>query len=160
MKTQPTDTGYVADDLPDPWRTSLAALLSPGETVVSWLMLDLDPQLRFAAGVLVVTDRQLLAKGPGSHEWQMWLFEPGLALRHHDHAGVGTLELRNHAARLAVWRYTLEHNPAALQFIERFRHQRDLRQGIAPASLRAPESGPASTTTIHSPPSTWALLRL
>lgn len=160
MKTQTTDIGYVADDLPDPWRTSLDALLSPGETVVSWLMLDLDPQLRFAAGMLVVTDRQLLAKGPGSHEWQMWLFEPGLALRHHDHAGVGTLELRNHTARLAVWRYTLEHNPAALQFIERFGHQRDLRQGVAPASLRAPESGPTSTTTIHSPPSTWALLRL
>lgn len=160
MKTETIDTGHVADDLPDPWRTSLQDRLSGGEAVISWLMLDLDPHLHFAAGMLVVTDRQLLAKGPGSTEWQAWQFQPGLALRHHDHAGVGTLELRDHQARLAVWRYTLGHNPAALQFIARFERQRDLKLGVAGASLREPEPRPDSATALHSPPSTWALLRL
>lgn len=160
MKTETNDTGYVTDDLPDPWRASLDDRLSEREIVISWLMIDLDSHLRFAPGVLVVTDRQLLAKRSGDPEWQAWSFRPDLTVRHHDHAGVGTLELRDSQSRLAVWRYTLGHNVAALQWIARFERQRDLKLGLTPAISREPEPRPDSATEAQSPPSTWALLRL
>ncbi|SHI07413.1 cyanophycin metabolism-associated ABC transporter [Pollutimonas bauzanensis] len=160
MKTETIDTGYVADDLPDSWRASLADRLSEREIVISWLMIDLDAHLRYASGLLVVTDRQLLAKGAGDAEWQAWSFRPGLALRHHDHAGVGTLELRDSHARLAVWRYTLGHHAAALHWIACFERQRDLKLGLAPPPAREPEPHPEGAAQVQSPPSTWALLRL
>nr|WP_245801295.1 ABC transporter ATP-binding protein [Pollutimonas bauzanensis] len=123
-------------------------------------MIDLDAHLRYASGLLVVTDRQLLAKGAGDAEWQAWSFRPGLALRHHDHAGVGTLELRDSHARLAVWRYTLGHHAAALHWIACFERQRDLKLGLAPPPAREPEPHPEGAAQVQSPPSTWALLRL
>ncbi|MBP6018949.1 MAG: ABC transporter ATP-binding protein [Burkholderiaceae bacterium] len=160
MKTETGDISYVADDLPDPWRTSLDNRLSEREIVVSWLMLDLDPHLHFATGILVVTDRQLLAKGPGNTDWQAWPFQHGLTLAHHDHAGVGTLELRDPQSRLAVWRYTLAHNTAALELIAHFERQRDLKLGVARAPARELEFKPDSVAHSLAPSSTWALLRL
>ena len=46
--------------------------------------------------------------------WRDWKYRQGLRLRHHDHAGVGSLELlRRPRSRLACWRYTLEGHAAA-----------------------------------------------
>ncbi len=160
MKTETNDTGHVLDELPAPWRASLSNRLADSEAVVCWLKVDLDSHLRFAPTVLVVTDMQLLVLGPEDTESQTWPFSPDLTLRHHDHAGVGTLELHDSAARLAVWRYTLEHNAAALQWIASFERQRNLTLGIAPPMQREPEVRPASAAQAKSPPSTWALLRL
>nr|WP_233582873.1 ABC transporter ATP-binding protein [Candidimonas sp. SYP-B2681] len=123
-------------------------------------MIDLNSHLRFAPGLLVVTDQRLLSKETDDGEWQVWAFRPGLVMTHHDHAGVGTLELRDSKARLGVWRYTLGHNTAALRFIARFDRQRDLKLGLAAAPAREVETHPDSVSAIHSPPPTWALLRL
>ncbi|NYT62956.1 ABC transporter ATP-binding protein [Alcaligenaceae bacterium] len=160
MKTEISDTGSDAGELPEPWRTSLNDRLSERETVLAWLMPDLDPHLHFANSIVVVTDRQLLAKGPGNADWQAWSFEPGLALTHHDHAGVGTLELRDPKSRLAIWRYTLGHHAAALELLARFERQRDLKLGAGHAPLREPETRPDSMPHKLAPSSTWALLRL
>src|SRR5690606_36933616 len=104
MKTPITDFRHVLDDLPPPWRSSLSKRLTDSEVVVSWLKVDLDSHLNFAPTVLAVTNLQLLILAPDQTEWQAWAYRPDLALRHHDHAGIGTLELHDSAARLAVWR--------------------------------------------------------
>ena len=64
-------------------------------------------QLRFEHGIVVLTDRQLLAKSPGEKEWQRWELRPGLTLKHRDHSGVGTLDLQDAKGLLARWRHTL-----------------------------------------------------
>lgn len=59
----------------------------------AWLEIDLDARLQFASGLVLVTNRRLLARAPGTRQWQEWPLRAGLALNHHDHAGVSALEL-------------------------------------------------------------------
>ena len=160
--------------LPESRRAELANRLDPEENVLAWVEVDLDAHLRFAAGFVVVTDRRLLERAPGSSEWRTWDHRPGLALRHFDHAGVGTLELCDETARLTAWRYTLGQNVAALQVLDQFdRRIESLRSGrpprpreenVCPQCKAVLEPGqdecPICTREIHAPPSTWTLLRL
>ncbi len=109
-----------------------------------------------------------------------------LDLRHFDHAGVGTLELHNvqgePSRRLAMWRFTLGANPQALRMVRLFAQQQAQRQASA-GRLKAIEGSrpaqevpvcpecdaplppdsdecPACAREVHTPPSTWVLLRL
>src|SRR5690606_36252838 len=92
-------------------------LIAHGETVLARLALDLDGELHFARGAVVLSGERLLARNGDGSAWQEWPLRAGLALRHHDHAGVGTLELHDEHARLAGWRFTLAHHAEALQLV-------------------------------------------
>ncbi|HYD95495.1 MAG TPA: ABC transporter transmembrane domain-containing protein, partial [Noviherbaspirillum sp.] len=158
--------------VPAAWQQDVQAQLRPGEAAVACVELDLDAGLRFAAGIVVVTDSRLLAKTAAG--WQDWPYRAQLALAHYDHAGVGTLELHDERSRLACWRYTLGRNPEALRLIRHFEEQRDAavsgcpvlppEQAVCP-SCKAPlpedqEECPICTRELHTPPSTWTLFRL
>jgi ATP-binding cassette subfamily B protein len=160
--------------LPSSWRPELDIQLDPAETVFAALEIDLDSRLRFAPGLILVTNARLLARTAGEAEWKEWTFRPGLALGHHDHAGVGTLDLLDESGRLASWRYTLGHNPEALRLITQFEIQRDaaifgqpalaLQDDFCP-SCKAPlppgqEDCQICTREPHVPPPTWTLFRL
>ncbi|MFN7154213.1 MAG: ABC transporter transmembrane domain-containing protein [Acidovorax sp.] len=106
-----------------PVGADLRAMLAPHENVLAALQVDLSTDLRFAAGWVVVTSERLLARDPGTAAWQGWPLSDGLALRLQDHGGVGSLELHNPAARLALWRFTLAHHPQALRLVQRFEQQ-------------------------------------
>ncbi|EJL80183.1 ABC-type multidrug transport system, ATPase and permease component [Polaromonas sp. CF318] len=173
---------HPADDssLTDPALAGLRSQLATQENVLCTLTVDLDSQLRFATGLLALTDRRLLARGPGG-EWAAWPTVdaagkglPGLSLRHFDHAGVGTLELHQGGVRLAGWRFTLGANVQALRLVRLFAQQQ-AAQGLAEAppadeaalcpecDLPLPpdsEECPACARELHTPPSTWVLLRL
>jgi ATP-binding cassette subfamily B protein len=148
--------------------------LEPGETLFATLELDLDTGLRFAPGLLAVTDRRLLALTPDKEGWQAWPLGPGLRLEQSDHAGVGTLELMDGQGRLAVWHYTLGHHLAGSRLVREFQRavaaQAEGRP-IAPETevlcptCRAPlppeaEECPLCARETETPPSTWVLLRL
>jgi hypothetical protein len=75
--------------------------------VQAWLETDLDQDLKFANGLVLVTNRRLLAQAAGQAAWLEWSLAAGLKLNHHDQAGVGALELVDDHGRLATWRYTL-----------------------------------------------------
>ena len=138
------------------------------ENALVSLSVDLDTQLRFMPGLLVLTDQRLLSLQDGT--WQTWPLTPDLALRHSDHAGVGTLELHNTQTRLARWRYTLAADPQALRLVKLF------EQRATPLELGLDEPGqcptchaplppeseecPVCQRELHTPPSTWVLLRL
>ncbi|MDO8931772.1 MAG: ABC transporter ATP-binding protein [Rhodocyclaceae bacterium] len=160
--------------LPEPWHAEVAALLAGGESILACLEVDLDARLHFAAGLVVVTDRRLMTRLPEQEDWQEWPYRPGLVLRHHDHAGVGSLELLDDTARLACWRYTLGQNIAALRLIDEFDLQlgshvsglppQRATEAVCPQCKAPLEPGqdecPICTREIHTPPSTWTLLRL
>jgi len=160
--------------LPEGWDNDVRKQLAPGENVLTGVEVDLDTKLRFTKGILVVTSRRLLSRAPGESVWRDWAFRPGLALRHHDHAGVGHLELVDPNGLLAAWRFTLGQNLHAIRVADAFADQvRSVETGkpvLAPEqhtcpSCKAPlepdqEECPICTKVLHTPPSTWTLFRL
>lgn len=170
----PTSLAATASFLPDAWQDDVRKQLAPGENVLSSVEVDLDAKLRFVKGILVVTNRRLLTRAPGDTAWRDWAYRPGLALRHHDHAGVGHLELVDEHALLASWRFTLGQNLHAIRVVDAFADQlKSVLTGVAVQppethacpSCKAPlepdqEDCPICTKVLHTPPSTWTLFRL
>ncbi|HXD04823.1 MAG TPA: ABC transporter ATP-binding protein [Burkholderiaceae bacterium] len=156
-------------------RDALAAQLATDENVLTTLEVDLDRDLRFAQGLLALTERRLLAFDPAGGTWSSWPLSPTLALRHADHAGVGTLELHDGHSRLAMWRFTLGVNVQALRLANLFERHKSA-PGLAGSADDAQESTlcptcnaplppdsdvcPNCAREINAPPSTWVLLRL
>lgn len=116
----------------------------------------------------------MLARSPGDTVWKSWSFRHGLRLTHHDHAGVGHLELFDDHGRLASWRFTLGQNLHAIRVLEQFVERLDshltgqpvleAEQEVCP-SCKAPlepeqEECPICAKVLHTPPSTWTLFRL
>ena len=160
--------------LPEHWLAEVESKLSPGENVLSSVEVDLDARLRFTKGIIVVTEKRLLARSPGDTDWKSWSFRPGLHLTHHDHAGVGHLELFDDHGRLASWRFTLGQNLHAIRVLEQFVERLDshltgqpvlqAEQEVCP-SCKAPlepeqEECPICAKVLYTPPSTWTLFRL
>jgi ATP-binding cassette subfamily B protein len=170
----PTSLAFAGGFLPEGWDNDVRKQLAPGENVLTGVEVDLDTKLRFTKGVLVVTDRRLLSRAPGETAWRDWAFRPGLALRHHDHAGVGHLELVDQQGLLAAWRFTLGQNLHAIRVADAFADQvTSIETGkpvLAPEqhtcpSCKAPlepdqEECPICAKVVHTPPSTWTLFRL
>jgi ATP-binding cassette, subfamily B, bacterial len=157
---------------------SLGQQLTNAENVLCTLAVDLDAQLRFSEGLVALTNRRLLACGSEGH-WQAWALDGSdgkpdgsLSLQHFDHAGVGTLELHDARARLAGWRFTMGANPQALRLVRLFKARqcplppKDVvdEPALCPeCDLPLPpdsEECPACARELHTPPSTWVLLRL
>ena len=162
--------------LSGPWGAEMRALLAPDENVQAAFEVDLTPDLRFAPGLLVLTERRLLARA-GDAPAQEWPLAPGMALRLLDHGGVGTVELHDTDRRLALWRFTLGRHPQALHLQQRLdaqvRRLDSLQGAIAPEAQDVPRCAVCGTPL---PPdsdectacarqqapqtSTWVLVRL
>lgn len=151
----------------------LRAMLASKENVLAALQVDLSTALRFATGWVVVTSERLLACEPGTTTWRSWPLGDGLALRLHDHGGVGSLELHSPQARLALWRFTLAHHAQALRLVQRFEQQMALGAGNTAAEDDEPacptchtplppdtDECPACARAQPPQTSTWVLLRL
>ena len=160
---------------PEKWRNAVAARLGSAP-VQAWLELDLDEQLRFGAGLLVVTADELWSlTGEGSDAGlRHWALDQDIALLNSDHNGVGLLELVQDGRRIAAWRYTLGAHVQASRLMEQFEARREfLLHGrplqLSPLSLCPQCQSPLDpdadecevcAQVIHTPPSTWTLLRL
>ena len=176
-------TNQLLDPLPSAvpaaWRDAAQPLLQSDENPLAALELDLDTALHFQPGLLLLSDRRLLASPANpSDTWQDWPLRAGFSLQHHDHAGIATLELMDSSSgtplRLAAWRYTLEQNVAALRLIEKFDKQLEAvvsghlpvaEEVVACPTCKAQlepgqEECPICTRELHTPPSTWTLFRL
>ncbi|WP_395059060.1 ABC transporter ATP-binding protein [Polaromonas sp.] len=164
-------------------QTELRAQLAAHENVLCTVLVDLNRQLRFSRGLLALTDQRLLAQDTETGQWTSWALPgktphgdaPALSLRHFDHAGVATLELHEGTARRASWRFTLAGNVQALRLLRLF-EQRTAPSGPEAAdelsddvalcplcdTVLPPDSEdcPTCARELHTPPSTWVLLRL
>ncbi|MBC3882307.1 ABC transporter ATP-binding protein [Undibacterium sp. LX40W] len=160
--------------VPESWASEVNAELRPNEQVLHSVETDLNARLQFKSGLLVVTNERLLSRSPDTQTWESWNYHADLQLRHHDHAGVGHLELFSQFGTLAHWRFTLGQNLLVIRLMDGFREkQQEVVTGQAPAkaeqnicpSCKAilepdQEECPVCTKVIHTPPSTWTLFRL
>lgn len=160
--------------LPPVWASQVESHLTNEETILAWLEIDLDSQLHFSSGIVVVTDRRLIAKMAEEEIWHEWKYQQGLVLTCRDHAGVGNLELFDAQARLAYWCYTLGRDTGANRLVAHFNQQLDAQltgeTKIQPLQAKCPkcaatltgdqETCPACDQDAHIPPSTWTLFRL
>ena len=164
--------------LPPAWLVPVEAQLVDDEKILAWLEIDLDAQLHFARGLVVLTSQRLLAKSADgaadNKNWQSHAFRAGLSLTRRDHSGVGSLELFDAGSRLALWRYTLGADITAGRLIEHFNRQLAFHltgevpeaptQALCPNCetplLAGQEECPVCSKEIHAPPSTWTLFRL
>jgi ATP-binding cassette, subfamily B, bacterial len=160
--------------LPDSWRGEVQNCLVAGETIESWVEINLDTRLHFAESLVIITNRRLLACRPGKGAWESWDFREGLSLGHRDHAGIGTLELVDDSGRLAIWHYTMGRNMAALNVMRAFEEQLESvitgKPVAKPAEILCPrckvplppdvEECPICARETQTPPSTWTLFRL
>ncbi|MDI9856004.1 ABC transporter transmembrane domain-containing protein [Comamonas sp. 17RB] len=168
------DASGVSDG---PFGADLRAQLAPQENVLSALPVDLTRDLRFAPGLVAVTQTHLWARAGGDTAWTSWSLSPALRLQLADHAGVGTLELHDGQQRLALWRFRLAAQNEAFRLIQRFDQQRELlAQGGIPGHAHEDEEILCETCGTPLPPdsdecpacarqqapqtSTWVLLRL
>jgi ATP-binding cassette subfamily B protein len=161
-------------DISPSWRADVQTQLRSQENVLATLEVDLDTHLNFVKGLVVVTNMRLLSRAGGGTPWQHWSFQPDLALKHHDHAGVGHLDLVNAQGLLGTWRFTLGQNLQAIRLVDQFQAHLKSRVSGQPVvltshnvcpSCKAPlepgqEECPICTKVVHTPPSTWNLLRL
>jgi ATP-binding cassette subfamily B protein len=161
-------------DLPAQWRDALLSQLHPQENVCATLEVDLDTRLHFVAGLVVVTNRRVLSCSSVQGDWQQWPLQSGLNLLHHDHAGVGHLDLVNAQGLQATWRFTLGQNLQAIRLEDQF--QARLESQISGKPLQVAlhnvcpsckavldadaEECPICAKVMHTPPSTWTLLRI
>jgi len=163
--------------LPEGWQSSALAQLSPQENVLAWLEVDLNAQLHFSLGLLIVTDQRVLfasQDGGLNPAWSSWTLVAGMKLTHSDHAGVGTLSLIDDTHRIASWRVTLTHNVTAMRLQETFADRLEvLTHGKSMAGsvqARCPQCKlqletvgddcPVCNREQHAPLSTWGLFRL
>jgi ATP-binding cassette subfamily B protein len=174
MTTENLASITTRNDLPATWRAEVEAQLVAGENALTSVEVDLDAKLRFVKGLVVLTNRRLMARAPGETAWREWPYRAGLLLTHHDHAGVGHMQILDDSGRLACWRFTLGQNLLATRLIDQFKAQLGSHvsghaivreeQNICP-SCKAPlapdqEECPICAKVIHTPPSTWTLFRL
>jgi ATP-binding cassette subfamily B protein len=107
--------------MPSVWRPEVTAQLAAGEEPVGWFEPDLNSDLDFAAGLLVLTDRRLLAaSGTADRSWRTWRLADIAKLRARDAAGVGALDLLGRSALEATWQYTAAKSAAAHLFVGAF----------------------------------------
>jgi ATP-binding cassette, subfamily B, bacterial len=160
-------------DVPAHWHSTVQKQLHPQENVLVALEVDLDARLHFVNSLIMATNQRLLwVQADGSS--QAWPYRHDLALQHHDHAGVGHVDLVDGQGLLATWRFTLGRNLQALRLVDHFQAQlhssvsgKPLAQAIHNVcpSCKAPleaeqEECPVCTKVVHTPPSTWTLFRL
>ncbi len=164
----------IPGDLSPALHNAVQAQLLPQENVLAALEVDLDARLHFIPGVLVVSDQRILSRSGDSGAWQSWQYRTGLSLLHHDHAGVGHLELVDADGQLARWRFTLGQNLHAIRLLKQFQIQCDSavtgRAPTPPSDTVCPsckavlepdqEECPICTKVVHTSPSTWTLFRL
>jgi ATP-binding cassette subfamily B protein len=150
----------------------LRTQLRDGEALHGTLELDLDARLNYAKRLIVITNQRLLSLEGEAAFSQGW--QTGLALRRHDHAGVGSLELFEGERRLACWRYTMSRDADAASFVRQFDLVRDQVLAGQTIALQQPELCPQCLAQLppgeeecpycdaaeEAPPSTWVLLRL
>ena len=113
-----TESDATCNQLPEPLRGMVQAVLAPGESLRAVFQPDLDGRLRFCEGMVVLTDRRLLAREGA--ELRVWPLDQVTRLQARDRGGLGTLEAFSPNTRLACWYHTVGRAAAARDLADAF----------------------------------------
>jgi ATP-binding cassette subfamily B protein len=119
---------YSVASLPEPWQGRFASIVESGEELIAWLETDVDEGLRYAKGLVLLTDRRLACLASEAGDWQSWPVADVADLTAKEHGSLGTLELFGTASRVAEWRHTGARSTAAHRLVGRFNDLRRARQ--------------------------------
>jgi len=112
-----TELDTTCNQLPEPLRGMVQAVLEPGESLRAVFQPDLDNQLKYCDGLVVLTDRRLLARaGADLHAWPLAQVERLQAAT----GRLATLEALGPSARLACWYHTVGRAAAAHDLVDAF----------------------------------------
>ncbi|MGH7226675.1 MAG: ABC transporter transmembrane domain-containing protein, partial [Gemmataceae bacterium] len=131
---------------PTEWHDEIAGQLQKDEMVLAWFEPDLNDQLHYARGLVVLTDRRVLARTPGeaSASWRSWPLTESITLRTAEYGSAAALELVDATARLACWRYTASKSTAAHRLVQKLASWRRSRQdGLDTTTAVCPSCGAA-----------------
>jgi ATP-binding cassette subfamily B protein len=146
-------TSLVWKQIPAGAQSSLRAQLSANERLIGVCDIDLNGDLRFDKGLVIITDARFLfmrlSGGALLGAIEAYPIQESTKLQCHERAGVGSLELMGAEKRLAEWRYTAAKAPGVHRLLARFNALRagDL-DGEADESLDAPAICPACGSTL------------
>jgi ATP-binding cassette subfamily B protein len=125
------------DTLPASWRPEVQAQLDSGEVLLGWFEPDLDQRLSYRSGLVVLTDRRLLAAEahfPTTVSWELWPVSRETNLQAEERGGLGSLELVGPEGRRAHWRYTAAQAAAAGRLVRALTAWRERQAGGPPPS--------------------------
>lgn len=160
--------------LPQTYREAVAGQVAAPDAPLAWSELDLDEELRFAAGLAVLTARKIVVvppqpSGGGAVTAKAWPLAEVDRLTSRERGGVGILELHGPAGRLASWRYTAGRGTAIHRLVHRFDTLKAGSEVVAEQASICPSCGaiippdqtecPACTPSA-APPVASSLLRL
>lgn len=94
-------------NFPSDWHEQIERVLTNHEQIIAWLETDLDQQLYFSSGLIVLTNRRILAGSVKDEHWNTWHYQQDMKLTCQEHAGICSIELSDTNARLARWHCTL-----------------------------------------------------
>ncbi len=160
-------------NFPIDWQEQIEPALANYEQVIAWLETDLDQQLYFSPGLIVITNQRILARTARDEHWQAWYCQQDMKLSYQDHAGICNIELSDTNSRLARWYCTLDKQQAIDQLITSFTQLTniiDTRIGLPAKEITEQIDGVSDVASsenesapLHdaaAPPSTWTLFRL
>jgi ATP-binding cassette subfamily B protein len=130
------------EEFPEAWRAALEARVEPGERVLDWFQPDLDRQLRYDDGLVVLTDRRVLLGEARAEEGldRSWPLAAVASLRVRERSGLGTLDVLGASGRLDGCRFTIRRASAVHRFVESLQ---SLRRG-APVGVEASTASPGA----------------
>ena len=102
------------------------AQLRPGEEVLAWFEPNLDAKLRFGNGLVVLTNKAVIARQPTppgapTAAWSRWELSEVREIRKLDRTGLGILELLGEKKLLQAWRFTAGNTSAANSLTAKFK---------------------------------------
>src|SRR5215207_2780839 len=103
---------------PSKWVSPLSQVLRPAERVDAWFEADLDPTLRYAPLLVVLTsERFLVFRFDASEPLSQWPRSVVQDCRSREQHGLGNLQVIGNDRLLGAWRYTAAQGPAAARFV-------------------------------------------
>jgi ATP-binding cassette subfamily B protein len=123
----------VRQELPLRLRAKAESVLDANETLLAWFEPDLDAQLNFSQGLLLLTDRRIvslaesdqeLESAPGNNgqsTGKAWPHSAETTLAAKEKGGASALQLAGGRGLLAQWRHTHARSKAAHHFVDRWK---------------------------------------
>lgn len=114
--------------------------LHAGETLLAVFATDLDHELRYADGLMALTNARLIVFAPGVAAPQAWSLDQIASLKTQDRGGLGRLEVLGKDTRLGIWHFTVGRAATARDLVDAFGRASEGVTSVADDEVMVPEA--------------------